>query len=158
MSGGPNHKKANMKNLEAHLQFIERFANERRYRFPLFDLYAKPQTPVAELCWVVSPNAGWEIVKAGESQKANLDEVLVILNEARYDLVPLQAKLVETIKTMIIMAELLHKDARELLGEGIVESTVAEFDGFAQRLAEAVASMLNGPKTPRPSPTLRVLR
>lgn len=129
------------------MDFIEKYSVEKRFYCRLSDVYSKNEW---EVSWKRSENTekSWAF-RAVDDHHWNYfsaDELIKVLNHHKADIFGFEAELQSKIKNMIVFASLMQKEAKKIMGQDIVESSLAEYDEFANALMETIKQLLPNSK------------
>ena len=129
--------------MKKYMEFIEKYSVEKRFYCRLFDVYRKNEW---EVSWKRNDDKdkSWAFRPVNDAQWAyySSSELVKILNHHKIDIFGFEAELQCKIKNMIVFASLMQKEAKKIMGKDIVESSMAEYDEFANSLMETIKQLL----------------
>ncbi|NRA45096.1 MAG: hypothetical protein HRU09_09100 [Oligoflexales bacterium] len=129
--------------MKKYMDFIEKYSVEKRFYCRLFDVYRKNEW---EVSWKRNDDKekSWAFKSVNDVQWTYYSsaELIKILGHSKIDVFGFEAELQCKIKNMIVFASLMQKEAKKLMGNDIVESSMAEYDEFANSLMETIKQLL----------------
>ena len=141
--------------MKQYMAFIEKYAVEKRFYCRVHDVYKKNEW---EVSWQRRDGGGEKQSWAFKSLEAkqwdyfSSSELIQILNHNKVDVFGFEAELQCKIKNMIVFASLMQKEARKLMGDDIVEASIAEYDEFANAMIETIKQLLPEAKSSAAAP------
>lgn len=125
------------------MDFIEKYSVEKRCYCRLGDVYRKNDW---EVSWKRNDDKtkSWAFRAANDLQWTyySSDELVKVLNHHKVDIFSFETELKCKIKNMIVFAALMQKEAKKIMGQDIVETSLAEYDEFANSLMETIKQLL----------------
>ena len=135
--------------MEKLIDFIEKYSIDKTFYCRVNDIYSKHEW---EISWDKSESKGlaWSLKKADEDDRnlCSKAELIDLISFYNIDMVQFEAELQAKIKNMIVFVHLMQREAKKILGDDIIDVSLAEYDDFAKSLMDTIKKLLPDHKIP----------